>query len=158
LILSLVAFFYSSYSLPVHATTIDGFVANCTSNQDGTGVCVNQENLQSFSCIIIPGQVIDCLSSRGKDFQCVAISNTIGDQAQFSCDAKVDNMLAGELNDKILRTNQVNVLNSNILTLPGYTPESDSTNIKAVDLLEYIDLSGGKDDLLQNSTSKPKQE
>ena len=96
-------------SLPAHSKTVDGFVANCTSNQDGTGQCVNQETMQGFTCLIIPGQVIDCNTASGREFQCVSISGAIGNQAQFSCDPKVDRMLIDELNNKAFKPEPISI-------------------------------------------------
>jgi hypothetical protein len=82
---------------PLESREIDGFITNCTSNQDSTGICVNQETSKSYNCLIIPGQVIECNSLSDKSFQCVSISGTIGNQAQFWCDPSVDSMLSKEI-------------------------------------------------------------
>ena len=139
-ILSLLSLLLLIRALPVHANKLDGFVANCTSNQDGTGLCVNQETKQSFTCLIIPGQVIDCSTASGKDFQCVAISGAIGNQAQFSCDPKVDQMLMGELTDK--------AFNPEELGEPVDANEASTTEIidgnlteQQRNLLDYLRLS-----------------
>jgi len=139
-ILSLLIFLLLIRVLPVHASKPDGFVANCTSNQDGTGLCVNQETKQSFTCLIIPGQVIDCSTASGKDFQCVAISGAIGNQAQFSCDPKVDQMLMGEVTDK--------AFNPEELGEPVDANEASTTEIidgnlteQQRNLLDYLRLS-----------------
>lgn len=139
-ILSFLIFLLLIRVLPVHANKPDGFVANCTSNQDGTGLCVNQETKQSFTCLIIPGQVIDCSTASGKDFQCVAISGAIGNQAQFSCDPKVDQMLMGEVTDK--------AFNPEELGEPVDANEASTTEIidgnlteQQRNLLDYLRLS-----------------
>ena len=81
----------------------DGFTAYCTGNLDGTGQCVNQENSQRYTCLIIPGQVIDCKSKGGKPFQCVWVNSVQANQAGFWCDPSVDSMLANELSSNALR-------------------------------------------------------
>ena len=83
--------------LPGMAATVDGFVASCTGNNDGTGQCVNLETTQRFSCLIIPGQVIDCKSRAGRSFQCVWISGVQANQADFWCDPQVDALLRDEI-------------------------------------------------------------
>ena len=75
---------------------VDGFVAYCTGNNDSTGLCKNEETGRSYTCQIIPGAVIDCMSSRAKAFQCVWISSPIANSAEFWCDKSVDQMLRGE--------------------------------------------------------------
>ena len=79
----------------------DGFTAYCTGNLDGTGQCVNQENAQRYTCLIIPGQVIDCKSKAGTPFQCVWISGVQSNQAEFWCDPTVDALLATELKTNV---------------------------------------------------------
>lgn len=77
-------------------TSADGFSAYCTGNLDGTGQCVNQENDRRYTCVIIPGQVINCKSNSGKPFQCVWINGVQSNQAEFWCDPAVEAMLADE--------------------------------------------------------------
>jgi hypothetical protein len=83
--------------LVAQADSVDGFVTSCTGNLDGTGQCVNQETGQRFVCVIIPGQVIDCKSPKAKQFQCVWISGTQANYAEFWCDAQVDALLRNEI-------------------------------------------------------------
>lgn len=80
----------------------DGFVANCTSNMDGTGLCVNAENGKKYTCLIIPGQVIDCKSPKSRSFQCVWISGVQAYYAEFWCDRNVDVMLRNEISSNVL--------------------------------------------------------
>jgi len=82
---------------------VDGFVASCTGNLDGTGQCVNQETSSRYTCLIIPGQVIDCKSRRSRSFQCVWISGIQANQAEFWCDPQVDAMLRDEISGNILQ-------------------------------------------------------
>ena len=73
---------------------VDGFIAYCTGNHDGTGLCENEETGQSYTCQIILGSVIDCKSTRSqKPFQCIWISSSMPNGAQFWCDKDVDQML-----------------------------------------------------------------
>lgn len=94
--------FWMSQVVPVKATSIDGFVASCTGNLDGTGECVNAETGKKYACLIIPGQVIDCKSRSGRSFQCVWISGVQANYAEFWCDPQVDAMLRNELSSKQL--------------------------------------------------------
>lgn len=84
---------------------LDGFATYCTGNLDGTGQCTNQENNQRYSCLIIPGQVIDCKSKGGRPFQCVWINGIQSNQAEFWCDPTVDALLANELSSNVFRSN-----------------------------------------------------
>lgn len=90
-------------ALPAAAVTVDGFVASCTGNNDGTGQCVNLETSQRFSCLIVPGQVIDCKSRTGRSFQCVWISGVQANQADFWCDPQVDALLRDEISSNQLQ-------------------------------------------------------
>ena len=85
------------------ADVVDGFVASCTGNFGGTGQCINQETSQRFTCVIIPGQVIDCKSSKSKPFQCVWISGVQANYADFWCDQQVDTLLRNEVNSQSLQ-------------------------------------------------------
>lgn len=82
------------------ADVIDGFVASCTGNLDGTGQCINQETGQRFTCVVIPGQVIDCKSRLSNPFQCVWISGVQANYADFWCDPQVDALLRSEISAK----------------------------------------------------------
>ena len=68
------------------AKVIDGFFMFCTSNLDGTGVCVNQEDGREFSCLIVPGQIISCPAANSRSVECVWISGISANSAQFWCD------------------------------------------------------------------------
>lgn len=57
---------------------------------DATGVCVNLKNQKSLNCIIVPGQLIDCRSSSGKNFQCVLFSQVTATQAEFYCNSQAE--------------------------------------------------------------------
>ena len=83
------------------ADVVDGFFAYCTGNNDGTGLCRNEETGLSYTCQIIPGAVIDCISPKAKDFQCVWISSPMPNGAQFWCDKNVDQMLRQEFSSTI---------------------------------------------------------
>ena len=74
----------------------DGFNAYCTSNKDYTGSCTNVENDKSYSCTLIPGSLIDCLSDSGSEFQCLFASQHTQGQATFYCDARTEEMLYQE--------------------------------------------------------------
>ena len=88
----------------------DGFTAYCTGNLDGTGDCFNQETHQRYTCLVIPGQVIDCKSKAGTPFQCVWISGVQSNQAEFWCDPSVDAMLANEISANTFRQQSVDPL------------------------------------------------
>ena len=85
------------------ADAVDGFVASCTGNLDGTGQCINQETGQRFTCTIIPGQVIDCKSPKAMSFQCVWVSGVQANYADFWCDQQVDALLRNEISSQRLR-------------------------------------------------------
>jgi len=74
----------------------DGFNAYCTSNKDYTGSCTNVENQNSYSCTLIPGSLIDCLTNSGYEFQCLFASQHTPGQATFFCDAQTEEMLYQE--------------------------------------------------------------
>lgn len=82
------------------ADVVDGFVASCTGNYDGTGICVNTETRQRFACTIIPGQVIDCKLPSERSFQCVWISGVQANYAEFWCDPQVDAMMRSEISSR----------------------------------------------------------
>lgn len=72
--------------LTVKAKSMDGFFAYCVSNLDTTGECTNEEDGRSFSCLIVPGQIIACPTNNSVSMECVWISNVTANQAQFWCD------------------------------------------------------------------------
>ena len=74
----------------------DGFNAYCTSNKDYTGSCTNVENQNSYSCTLIPGSLIDCLTNSGYEFQCLFASQHTPGQATFFCDAQTEETLYQE--------------------------------------------------------------
>jgi hypothetical protein len=86
--------------LIAQAEVIDGFVASCTGNFDGTGLCVNSETKQRFTCLIIPGQVIDCKLPSARSFQCVWVSGVQANYAEFWCDPQVDLMMRSEISSR----------------------------------------------------------
>jgi hypothetical protein len=86
--------------LIAQADVIDGFVASCTGNFDGTGLCVNSETNQRFTCLIIPGQVIDCKLPSARSFQCVWVSGVQANYAEFWCDPQVDLMVRSEISSR----------------------------------------------------------
>lgn len=57
----------------------------CTSNLDSTGVCVDEKTQISFTCLIIPGQIIECKDKNSIDYECVMTTQITPTQAQFSC-------------------------------------------------------------------------
>ena len=74
----------------------DGFNAYCTSNKDYTGSCTNVETNKNYSCALIPGSLIDCLSDSGYEFQCLFSSQHTQGQATFYCDAQTEELLYQE--------------------------------------------------------------
>jgi hypothetical protein len=119
--------------LAVQANTVDGFVASCTGNLDGTGECLNAETGSRYACLIIPGQVIDCRSNSSRTFQCVWISGAQANYAEFWCDSQIDAMLRNELSSKQLRQpftnttpNHLRFIEGNELTDPFRSKDEDS--------------------------------
>lgn len=111
---------------------IDGFVAYCTGNNDSTGLCKNEETGRSYTCQIIPGAVIDCMSSRSTAFQCVWISSPIANSAEFWCDKDVDQMLRNEfattITDKEFKAGKENASSSSIND-QEFEAEADSLGV-----------------------------
>lgn len=95
-LLNFFSIFSLLYALPSYSNPLDGFVAGCTSNQDGTGDCQNNETGLFYSCLVVPGQVIDCTSKFNISFQCVAISGSVAGFSEFWCDPQVDKLLNTE--------------------------------------------------------------
>ena len=114
------------HGLAARAETVDGFLASCTPNLDGTGECVNTETGGRYNCLIIPGQVIDCKSRESRSFQCVwIIGSHANSYADFWCDPQVDAMLRNELSSQQLNqpftdttTNHLRPLQGNELSDP----------------------------------------
>ena len=77
------------------AKIMDGFFAYCTSNHDGTGVCVNEEDGMEISCLIVPGQIISCPTQLSRSVECVWISGITANQAQFWCNADAEAAMYG---------------------------------------------------------------
>jgi hypothetical protein len=128
--------------LVAQASTVDGFVASCTGNLDGTGECLNAETGRRYACIIIPGQVIDCRSSSSRTFQCVWISGAQANYAEFWCDPQVDSMLRNELSSKQLNqsftdttTNNLHPIQDNELTDPFQSKDEGPLKEGFVNLL-----------------------
>lgn len=86
---------------PSMARVMDGFIANCTSNHDGTGECVNEEDGRAITCMIVPGQIISCPSA-SRSLECVWISSITADLAQFWCDPEDEAALYGAAIDGAL--------------------------------------------------------
>jgi hypothetical protein len=86
------------FSAPVarSQSLFDGFNAYCTSNKDYTGSCTNVETSKDYSCTLIPGSLIDCLSDSGYEFQCLFASQHTQGQATFYCDAQTEELLYQE--------------------------------------------------------------
>jgi hypothetical protein len=72
------------------AQSFDTEVVNiyCTSNQDGTGACVNSSTNDPFDCTLIPGQVISCRDSEKKRFSCINYGSNQSNQGYFQCTPK----------------------------------------------------------------------
>lgn len=70
------------------AGTMNGFFMYCTSNFDGTGACINEEDSRAFTCMIVPGQIITCPAKRLATVDCVWISSVSENQAQFWCETE----------------------------------------------------------------------
>jgi len=77
------------------AKIMDGFFAYCTSNLDGTGICVNEEDGREISCLIVPGQIISCPTQLSRSVECVWISGITANQAQFWCNADAEAAMYG---------------------------------------------------------------
>ncbi len=78
-------FFAFSISLAYAQSTSTEFNVYCTSNRDFTGTCVNLVSSDSYDCILIPGQVINCLSKDKLSFQCVFVQQYTPSQSEFFC-------------------------------------------------------------------------
>ena len=94
----------------VKARTIDGFLMYCTSNLDATGACINQEDQREFSCLIVPGQIISCPSTRAQAVECVWVSDVTANQAQFWCDRSKEAALYEGVNDDFGPADSINQL------------------------------------------------
>jgi hypothetical protein len=86
---------------PAFARTMDGFFAYCTSNNGGTGECINEEDGRKMTCMIVPGQIITC-PAVSSSFECVWISGITANQAQFWCDPEDEAALYGAATDQAL--------------------------------------------------------
>lgn len=75
--------FSTSHAYAQSSTT--GFNVYCTSNRDFTGTCVNLVSSDSYDCILIPGQVINCLTKDKFNFQCVFVQQYTPSQSEFFC-------------------------------------------------------------------------
>ena len=95
-LLCLAAIFDLSGPVARSQSLFDGFNAYCTSNKDYTGSCTNVETSKDYSCTLIPGSLIDCLSNSGYEFQCLFASQHTQGQATFYCDAQTEEMLFQE--------------------------------------------------------------
>jgi hypothetical protein len=62
-----------------------GFSIYCNSNMDGTGKCSRSDNGNPLTCIMIPGQVIDCSDQNKGEFDCVQYGAVLPLQTQFFC-------------------------------------------------------------------------
>lgn len=62
-----------------------GFNVFCVSNRDYTGTCTNLVSSDSYNCIIIPGQVINCVTKDNSNFQCVFVAQYTTSQSDFFC-------------------------------------------------------------------------
>ncbi len=78
-------FFVFSLPLAYAQSSTSGFNVYCTSNRDFTGTCVNLVSSDSYDCILIPGQVIDCLTKDKLSFQCVFVQQYTPSQSEFFC-------------------------------------------------------------------------
>jgi hypothetical protein len=94
---------------PSMARVMDGFIAICTSNHDGTGECVNEEDGRKITCTVVPGQIISCPAA-SRSLECVWISSITANQAQFWCDPEDETALYGAAIDGALPEVLDNVL------------------------------------------------
>jgi hypothetical protein len=62
-----------------------GFSIYCNSNMDGTGKCSRTDNGNPLTCIMIPGQIIDCSDQSKGEFDCVQYGAVMPLQTQFFC-------------------------------------------------------------------------
>jgi hypothetical protein len=60
----------------------------CTSNQDGTGACINAATSAPFDCTLIPGQVISCRDGDMKKYSCINYGSNQSGQGNFQCTPK----------------------------------------------------------------------
>jgi hypothetical protein len=69
---------------------VDTINIYCTSNQDGTGECVNSDNNSIVDCTLIPGQVITCRDSQSQLLSCINYGSNQSSQGYFQCSPKSD--------------------------------------------------------------------
>lgn len=140
------------------ADVVDGFFAYCTGNNDGTGLCRNEETGLSYTCQIIPGAVIDCKSPKAKDFQCVWITSPTANGAQFWCDKNVDQMLRQEFSSKIKQkefshggssASSSSINDQEFLTQPGQSRQFEEAGPPTSDLSGDTSQGEGDDSMLQ---------
>ena len=81
----LLTFVSLSITSRVYAENSENFNVYCTSNKDATGVCLTENTNQELSCIIIPGQVIQCTDKEKIIYECVLVVQVTPTQAEFSC-------------------------------------------------------------------------
>lgn len=80
----------------IAAREVNGFFAYCTSNSDGTGNCINEEDQKEFTCVIVPGNIIACPSKSGREIECIWVSEVVANsQAQFWCDKENEMQMYG---------------------------------------------------------------
>jgi hypothetical protein len=60
----------------------------CTSNQDGTGECINSDDNSIVDCTLIPGQVITCRDSQNQRLSCINYGSNQSSQGYFQCSPK----------------------------------------------------------------------
>lgn len=70
-----------SYAQPSES----GFNVFCVSNRDNTGTCTNLVSSDTYNCIIIPGQLINCVTKDKFNFQCVFVAQYTTLQSDFFC-------------------------------------------------------------------------
>ena len=140
------------------ADVVDGFFAYCTGNHDGTGLCRNEETGLSYTCQIIPGAVIDCMSPKAKDFQCVWITSSMPNGAQFWCDKNVDQMLRQEFSSTITEkefsqggssASSSSINDQEFLTQPGQSRQFEEAGPPTSDLSGDTSQGEGDDSTLQ---------
>ena len=74
------------------------FLVYCSSNMDGTGNCVRDDNSETLACVLIPGGIIDCRDQQQLRYQCVqfGFSSANNTQLAFSCSRGINGHVNGQ--------------------------------------------------------------
>ena len=68
----------------------DTFRVYCTSNHDGTGACIAQATNEAMTCLLVPGQIVECQGTQEQPSQCILIGQISAQQAELSCQTSLE--------------------------------------------------------------------